>query len=104
MVASRLAEDPNLSVCLIEAGPNDADLTHVQDLSRWSELLFSELDFAYAIEPQASGNSRLVHSRGRVLGGCSSHNSCIALRPSDTDFDHWQALGAQDWGPRAVAF
>lgn len=102
VVAARLAEDPRAAVCLIEAGPNDHALPQVQNVARWSELLLGELDFAYAIEPQLRGNDRLVHSRGRVLGGCSSHNSCIALRPSDRDFDRWEALGAEGWGPGEV--
>ncbi|MEJ2132996.1 MAG: GMC family oxidoreductase N-terminal domain-containing protein, partial [Gammaproteobacteria bacterium] len=102
VVAARLAEDPHASVCLIEAGPNDRELPQVQNVSRWSELLLGALDFAYAIEPQLRGNDRLVHSRGRVLGGCSSHNSCIALRPSARDFERWEALGARGWGPKDV--
>lgn len=102
VVASRLAEAAEVSVCLIEAGPNDRDLAEVQDLARWSQLLHGELDFGYRIEPQIRGNSRLVHSRGRVLGGCSSHNSCIALRPSAADFESWERRGAEGWGPDAV--
>lgn len=103
VVASRLAQDSDISVCVLEAGPDDRGLPQVQDLSRWSELLGSELDFSYVIEPQAEGNSRLVHSRGRVLGGCSSHNSCIALQPPAADFDDWKARGAEGWGADDVA-
>jgi hypothetical protein len=47
--------------------------------------------------PQASGNSFLRHARARVLGGCSSHNSCIAFWAPAEDLDDWAALGLPGW-------
>src|SRR4029079_10407231 len=41
-------------------------------------------------------------SRGRVLGGCSSHNSAIAFRPPDVDLRAWEQCGAAGWGPADV--
>jgi choline oxidase len=38
-----------------------------------------------------------------MLGGCSSHNSCIAFVPPDSDFERWRADGAAGWGPGEVA-
>ncbi len=59
-----------------------------------------ELDYDYSIEKQVRGNSLIRHSRGRVLGGCSSHNSCIAFRAPQYDMDSWQQAGCEGWNAR----
>ena len=98
VVAARLAENPAITVCLIEAGPTDAGRADVLSLKNWPHLLGTELDYDYRIEQQARGNSSIRHSRGRLLGGCSSHNSCIAFRAPREDMDAWQQLGCEGWG------
>lgn len=97
VVAARLAENRHVSVCLIEAGPSDEGKAEVLAVKNWPNLLGTELDYDYTIEKQWRGNSRIRHSRGRVLGGCSSHNSCIAFRAPDYDMDSWQQLGCDGW-------
>src|SRR5713226_3476410 len=99
VVAARLAEHPDITVCLIEAGPTDEGRPEILALKNWPNLLGTELDYDYSIEHQARGNSRIRHSRGRVLGGCSSHNSAIAFRAPDVDLQTWERLGAAGWGP-----
>jgi choline oxidase len=99
VVAARLAESGDSTVCLLEAGPPDENDRRVLELRNWPNLLGSELDYDYRIEPQVRGNSRIRHSRGRVLGGCSSHNSAIAFRAPDVDLQTWEELGATGWGP-----
>jgi choline oxidase len=97
VVAARLAEDPSVSVCLLEAGPSDKSQERILDFTRWAELLCTELDYDYAIEPQARGNSSIRQSRGRMLGGSTSHNGCVAFRGPDHDLDQWANLGASGW-------
>jgi choline oxidase len=97
IVAARLAENPTLSVCLLEAGPTDDGNLNVLSLHNWPNLLGTDLDYDYRIEAQARGNSLIRHSRGRVLGGCSSHNSCIAFRAPQSDMDTWQEMGCEGW-------
>ena len=79
VVAARLTEDPSVTVCLLEAGPSDVDDPQILRLEDWMYLLDSGYDWDYPIEPQARGNSFMRHARAKVLGGCSSHNSCIAF-------------------------
>jgi choline oxidase len=98
VVATRLAEDSTHSVCLIEAGPTDAQRPDILSLQNWPNLLGTSLDYDYRIEPQARSNSLIRHSRGRMLGGCSSHNSCIAFCAPAYDMQTWQALGCAGWG------
>lgn len=98
VLAARLSEDPNVSVCLLEAGPSDVDDPAILRLTDWMALLDSGYDWDYPVEPQAGGNSFLRHARGKVLGGCSSHNSCIAFWTPREDLDEWAALGCDGWG------
>lgn len=97
VVAARLAEQPGRTVCLIEAGPSDEGRLDVLHLKQWAQLLGTELDYDYVIQAHPRGNARIRHSRARVLGGCSSHNSCIAFRAPDTDMDTWHSLGCLGW-------
>lgn len=98
VVAARLSEDPAVTVCLLEAGPTDADKPEVLELARWMQLLESGYDWDYPVEPQPHGNSFLRHARAKVMGGCSSHNSCIAFWAPAEDLDEWEAMGATGWG------
>jgi choline oxidase len=99
IVAARLAEDPDVTVCLVEAGPSDEGVPEILELQRWPGLLHTEYDYGYRIEPQERGNSDIVQSRGRMLGGSGSHNICQAWRAPDHDMRDWEAMGATGWGP-----
>ncbi|HEX6401742.1 MAG TPA: GMC oxidoreductase [Pseudonocardiaceae bacterium] len=100
VLAARLSEDPSVTVCLLEAGPSDLDDPKILHLEQWPRLLGSGYDWDYPVEPQARGNSFLRHSRARVLGGCSSHNSCIAFWTPREDLDEWAAVGCAGWSAR----
>lgn len=102
VLAARLSEDPSVTVCVVEAGPSDVDNRAILDLSQWMHLLNSGYDWDYPIEPQANGNDFVRHARARVLGGCSSHNSCIAFWPLAEGLDEWESLGADGWGALGV--
>ncbi|MFJ9412631.1 MULTISPECIES: GMC family oxidoreductase [unclassified Streptomyces] len=97
VVAARLSEDPDVSVCVLEAGPSDVDDPNILRLEQWMALLESGYDWDYPVEPQENGNSFMRHARAKVLGGCSSHNSCIAFWAPAEDLDGWAALGCTGW-------
>lgn len=97
VIASRLTEDPDVTVAVIEGGPSDIDRPDVLTLRRWMGLLGGELDYDYPTTEQPRGNSHIRHSRARVLGGCSSHNTLIAFKPLPSDWDEWAAAGADGW-------
>ncbi|MCZ8380777.1 GMC family oxidoreductase N-terminal domain-containing protein [Mycobacterium sp. CPCC 205372] len=101
-LAARLSEDPDVTVCLIEAGPTDVGDDAILVLSDWMHLLDSGYDWDYPVEPQERGNSFMRHARARVLGGCSSHNSCIAFWPPAEALDEWAAMGATGWSAEEV--
>jgi len=97
VLAARLTEDPDVSVLLLEAGPSDVGDESILRLGDWMFLLDSGYDWDYLVEPQEKGNSFLRHARGKVLGGCSSHNSCIAFWTPKEDLDEWAAMGLTGW-------
>jgi choline dehydrogenase-like flavoprotein len=97
VVASRLSADPGVRVCLIEGGPSDVGDERVLQLRNWLNLLETEYDYDYPIVAQERGNSAIRHSRARVLGGCSSHNTMISFLPPPSDFADWVAAGATGW-------
>jgi choline dehydrogenase-like flavoprotein len=98
VIAGRLSEDPAVRVCLIEGGPSDVGDERVLRLRNWINLLESEFDYDYGSVPQPRGNSHIRHSRAKVLGGCSSHNTMISFLPPPADFADWVAAGATGWG------
>ncbi|MET0493634.1 MAG: GMC oxidoreductase [Actinoplanes sp.] len=97
VVASRLSADPDLRVCLIEGGPSDVGDPRVLQLRNWLGLLETEYDYDYPTVEQPRGNSHIRHSRGKVLGGCSSHNTMISFLPPAADFADWVDAGAEGW-------
>ncbi|MEV0275634.1 GMC oxidoreductase [Streptomyces sp. NPDC050610] len=97
VVAARLSEDPDVTVCVLEAGPSDVGDENILRLDKWMGLLESGYDWDYPVEPQENGNSFMRHARAKVLGGCSSHNSCIAFWAPAEDLDEWAASGCTGW-------
>jgi choline oxidase len=102
IAAVRLAEAAAGTVCLIEAGPAGDRDPRILNYRTWVRLLGTEYDYDYPIAPQERGNSHIRHSRARVLGGCSSHNSVIAIGSPDYDMRLWERLGAAGWGPEGT--
>ena len=102
VIAGRLSEDPQRRVALIEWGPDDRAEPRALEIRRWFQMLEGEYDLDYRSVAQLRGNSNIRQARARILGGCSSHNTMIALRPPDADFDDWAARGADGWDAAAL--
>jgi len=98
VLASRLTSYlPDHRVLVIEGGPSDLDISDVLDLRKWLSLLGGHLDYDYGTTEQHMGNSYIRHSRARVLGGCSSHNTLISFRPFRRDMERWVHRGCTGW-------
>ncbi|KAL1410425.1 hypothetical protein Q8F55_004436 [Vanrija albida] len=98
VLASRLTTYlPHHRVLVIEGGPSDFNIDEVLDLRKWLTLLGGDLDYDYGTTEQPMGNSHIRHSRAKVLGGCSSHNTLISFRPFKRDMDAWVAKGCKGW-------
>jgi choline dehydrogenase len=98
VVAGRLSENPEAKVLLLEAGgPDDSDNIRIPLF--FGRLFKTEYDWGYYTEPQKHlNNRRLFWPRGKVLGGCSSHNAMIYNRGHRYTFDRWAADGSDGWG------
>jgi choline dehydrogenase len=97
VLASRLSEDRDVEVLLLEAGgPDSAPELHVPAMF---PLAFkSSLDWdLYGEEEPGLGRRRLYLPRGRVIGGSSSINAMIYLRGHRADFDSWAEQGCTGW-------
>ncbi|MEA2774032.1 MAG: choline dehydrogenase, partial [Acetobacteraceae bacterium] len=103
VVARRLAEIPNASVLLIEAGGSD-DVPAVQDAARALENLGSERDWAFPTRANPHLNGRaLLCSMGKVLGGGSSINFMAWSRGHRNDWDGFaEAAGDPAWNYNSV--
>jgi choline dehydrogenase-like flavoprotein len=98
VLAARLSEDRERSVCLIEAG-GDGRHRYV-DVPGGVSLVQRrpELNWRFLTVPQAGLNGRRIgNPRGRGLGGSALINGMVYFRGNRRDFDDWAALGASGW-------
>ena len=94
VVARRLAENPEVSVLLVDAGGED-DVASVNEPGRWFENLGSERDWNFRAEPSPFLNGRAIPmNMGKVLGGGSSINVMAWMRGHRTDWDFFAAEAA----------
>ena len=103
VVARRLAENPEVSVLLLEAGGND-EVASVIDAKQWASNLGSVRDWAFKAQPNPHLNGRVVSmSMGKVLGGGSSINAMAWARGHKNDWDYFAAeAGDSAWNYEAV--
>lgn len=99
VVAARLAENPAVSVLLIEAGGSD-DTDSVMQPAQWPTNLGSERDWGFQAEANPHLNGRAIPmNMGRVLGGGSSVNVMVWARGHRNDWNHFAAeSGDPAWG------
>ena len=98
VLAGRLSENPNVSVCLLEAGgggdgwkvevPAAAVISIPTKINNW----------AFETIPQKGLNGRKGYQpRGKCLGGSSAINAMIYIRGHRKDYDDWSASGNAGW-------
>jgi choline dehydrogenase len=93
VLAARLSENPDINVCLVEAGPADtAENIHVP--AAFVKLFRTSLDWDYDTHEEPFLNRRRIYlPRGRVLGGSSSMNAMVYVRGNPADYDGWNEPG-----------
>src|SRR5213078_4524384 len=100
VIASRLSEDPNCRVALIEAGERPPEVSALP-IAPAAMQLNPATDWMYTADPGKAGlglNGRRVPvPRGKMLGGSSGLNYMAYVRGHPGDFDAWAADGATGW-------
>ena len=98
VVASRLSENPKVSVCLLEAG--GAGNTWIVKAPIGLALMVPSKTNNWSFEtvPQPGLNNRKSYQpRGKALGGSSAINAMVYIRGHRFDYDGWAALGNKGW-------
>ena len=111
VIATRLSEDPERSVLLLEEGPDYPDFSQLPE----------ELKFGYGTRFGFTANAAVggTHDRdyvgkvtdkaepvavpaGRVVGGTSAINGQVFLRGMPEDYDSWSSSGNDRWSFRQL--
>ena len=103
VLANRLSAQSNNSVAIFESG---------SDSNSWkvdmpSALLYTmhdpKMNWKYYSEPEPYLNNRKIFCpRGKMIGGCSSHNGMVFVRGHAEDFNRWSRKDLPTWDYRHV--
>ncbi|MFO0555866.1 MAG: GMC family oxidoreductase N-terminal domain-containing protein [Polyangiaceae bacterium] len=98
VIAARLSESSRAEVTLVEAGPDYRSPADVPaDLANGRKNSLVDHDWGYRFQPTALRPNTFAFPRGRVVGGSSAVNTCIALRGHPYDYDEWAERGLTEW-------
>ncbi|WP_366556121.1 choline dehydrogenase [Aquibaculum sediminis] len=98
VLASRLSEDPDVSVLVLEAGPKDRSIFIHMPAALAYPLANDKFNWYYNSEPEPFMDGRSLYCpRGRVLGGSSSINGMAYVRGHARDYDRWGQHGLPGW-------
>ncbi|MGA7975151.1 MAG: GMC family oxidoreductase N-terminal domain-containing protein [Pseudolabrys sp.] len=99
VLANRLSEDPETTVCVLEAGPVDWH-PYIHIPAGFIKTFYNtRINWCYSQEPtDGTAGRRIFSPRGKTLGGSSSINGHIYNRGQRNDFNTWAQLGNRSWG------
>ncbi|KAF9493164.1 alcohol oxidase [Pleurotus eryngii] len=100
VLASRLSENPNIKVLLLESGGSGKALIFTRIPSAFARLFHNKnYDYDIRTEPQVHAQGKTKYwPRARMLGGCSSINAQMAQYGAPGDFDQWaETIGDDSW-------
>ena len=100
-LAARIAEDPQLSVLLLEAGPDYPNLASLPDDLKIGYTRDGEVKGAphnWALEGTITAERGQIHvAQGKVVGGSGAINGQTFLRGIPDDYDMWASWGNDEW-------
>jgi choline dehydrogenase len=86
VLAARLSEQRDRTVCLVEAGPDYGAFAD----GRWPADMVDARTLPMTHLWETEGEDRSA-SRARIIGGCSAHNACAVVWGARGDYDAWGA-------------
>jgi choline dehydrogenase-like flavoprotein len=97
-VASRLSEDPQTSVALLDAGGTNDNWVVTTPGALVLMVAGKVNNWAFDTVPQPGLNGRIGYQpRGKGLGGSSAINAMVYIRGHRSDYDQWASLGNPGW-------
>lgn len=101
ILATRLTEDPEKSVFLIEAGPDYPDIESTpnevrEGRSTGADIITKDHNWQFMGKPSPLAKPMAV-PRGKVVGGSSAINGQVFLRGMPEDYDQWAQMGNSEW-------
>jgi len=98
VLANRLTNNSQNKVALFEAG-KPSDIWKVKmPLALLYTMHDSKYNWKYYSEPEPHlNNRRLFCPRGKMVGGCSSHNGMVFVRGNQDDYKRWESFGLKSW-------
>ena len=101
VLAGRLAENPDISVLLLEAGNDYPEFAHLPDEVKFGHTRYAESpdsEHNWNLRGQATPEQGDIQlAQGKVIGGGSSINGQAMQRGFPEDFDTWSTLGNEEW-------
>jgi choline dehydrogenase len=111
IVATRLSENPQASVMLLEGGPDYPNFIDLPDDVKYGYATGTDLvvddshDWGYtgAVNHLTETETRMIRlPRGKLTGGTSAINGQIFLRGLTHDFKQWSDIGLTEWNYQKV--
>ncbi|MCB2073921.1 MAG: GMC family oxidoreductase N-terminal domain-containing protein [Novosphingobium sp.] len=98
VLASRLSEDPGVSVALLEAGPGDVHPYVSMPRGVGKLMSMPSHMYFYMTQPEAHTGMRPdVWLRGKLVGGSSSVNGMVWVRGQPADYEALAKQAGEDW-------
>ncbi len=98
ILANRLSAQPDKTVLVLEAGPEDKSMwIHIP--AGFSRLLHDpKHTWRYETEPEPRLNNRRIGwPRGRMIGGTGAMNGLAVVRGQAEDYNGWAQMGCTGW-------
>jgi choline dehydrogenase-like flavoprotein len=97
ILASRLSDNPDRAVVLLESGPDHSDSAGLPEDVRDSRGLGGPAH-QWGFQAEVLPGRTIADARGRLVGGTGAINAAAVQWGRPADFAVWQARGLNEWG------
>jgi choline dehydrogenase len=98
VLASRLSANPDVTVCLLEAGGEDRNPWIHLPVGYVKTMTNPAVNWLFETTPdEATAQRRIPVPRGKVMGGSSAINGMLYVRGQARDYDTWAQMGCRGW-------
>ena len=100
ILATRLSEESNTSVLLLEAGPDYPDIDNLPEEVKYGYMSTKSVwdsDHSWQYRARGTEEAEIEIPRGKVTGGSSAINGQIFIRGIPEDYDDWAKRGNDEW-------